>query len=58
MQRTAWNERTLFPKIPIIIDKENIIIAPGQVKTPVSLLQEDPCEKLTFPCHFTKERFA
>ena len=36
MHRTATNETTLISDIPNIINEENVIIAPGQRKTPVS----------------------
>ena len=35
MHRTASNETILVSQIPNIIDKENVIIAPGQGKVPV-----------------------
>ena len=38
MNRTATNETNLISEIPNIINKENVIIVPGQGKTPVSLL--------------------
>ena len=46
MHRTATNETTLISEIPNIINEENIIIAPGQGKTPVSILGDEFCGKL------------
>ena len=36
-------------EIPNIIDQENVIIAPGQGKTPVSILSDKFCEEQAFP---------
>ena len=38
MNRTATNETNLISDIPNIINEENVIIAPDQGKTPVSIL--------------------
>ena len=40
MYRTALNETTLASEIPNIINEENVIIAPGQGKIPVSILRD------------------
>ena len=36
-------------EIPNITDQENVIIAPGQGKTPVSILSDEFCEEQAFP---------
>ena len=46
---TASNETTLASDIPNIVNNENIIIAPSQGKTPVSVLSDEFCEEQTFP---------
>ena len=52
MHGTVSNETTLVSEVAIIIDKEDIIIAPGQEKTPLSVLNDDMCEELAFPYLF------
>ena len=37
MYRTASNETALVSEVPYIINDENVIIAPGQEKKPVSI---------------------
>ena len=49
MHRTASNETTLISEIPNIINEENITIAPGQRKKPVSILSDEFCEEQAFP---------
>ena len=49
MHRTASNETTLVSDIPNIVNNENIILAPGQEKTPVSVLNDEFCGEQTFP---------
>ena len=49
MYRTASNETTLVPEISNIINEENVIIAPRQGKTPVSVLRDEFCEEQAFP---------
>lgn len=41
MHKTAANKTALFSEMPIIIYKRNVITAPGQQKTPISLLNDD-----------------
>ena len=48
MHRTASNETTLVSEIPNIINEENVIIAPGQGKIPVSILIDKFCEEQAF----------
>ena len=54
----AGYETTLVPEIPRITDDENVIIAPGQDKTPVTVLNDDHCEELAFPYLFLAGRFG
>ena len=43
------NETTLVSEVPVIFDKENKIIAPGQGKKLLSVLNDDIYEELLFP---------
>ena len=49
IQRTASNETTLVSDIPNIVSNQNIITAPGQGKTPVSVLSDEFYEEQAFP---------
>ena len=49
IHRTASNETTLVSDIPNIVNNENIIIAPGQGKTPISVLSDEYREEQAFP---------
>ena len=49
IHRTASNEKTLFFNIPNTANTENIIIAPGQGKTPVFVLTDEFCKEQAFP---------
>ena len=57
MHRTALNETSLVSEIPNTIDKENVIIVPGQGKTPVSILSDEFCEKQAFTHLFPKDKY-
>lgn len=46
--RAAGYETTLAPEISRIIDNNNLIMATGQGKTPVSVLKDDHYEELAF----------
>lgn len=54
MYRSGTNETVLVSEVPIIIDKENVIKAPGQGKSPLTVLNDDRREELLFPCLFPK----
>ena len=41
MHRTASHETTLVSEIPNIINEGDVIIAPGQGKKPVSILNDE-----------------
>ena len=45
-------------EIPNMIDKENVIIAPGKRKTPMSILSDKFCEELAFPHLLPKGKFG
>ena len=44
MHRAASNKTTLISENPNIINEENVIVAPGQRKLPVSILRDKLCE--------------
>ena len=56
--RAAGYETTLVPEIPRIIEDDNVIMAPGQIKTPVSVLNDDHCDELAFPYLFPTGKFG
>ena len=58
MVRTYSYETTLVPEIPTITEDDNVIIATGQGKTPVLVLNDDHCEELTFPYLFLTGKFG
>ena len=49
IHRTASKETTLVSAIPNIVSNQNNIIAPGQGKTPISVLSDEFCEEQAFP---------
>ena len=55
MHSTALNETPLVFEIESTINKETFIIAPGQGKIPVSILNNKFCDK--FPHLFPKDKF-
>ena len=57
-RRAAWYETTLVPEILRIIEDDNVIMAPGQGKTPVSVLNDHHCEELAFPYLFPTRKFG
>ena len=56
--RDAGYETTPVPEIPRIIEDDNVIMAPGQGKTPVSVLNDDHWEELAFPYLFPTGKFV
>ena len=58
MHRSVSNETGVVSEMPILIDKENFIVVPGQGKAPVSLLHVDTCEELAFWYLFSKRKFG
>ena len=58
LHRVAANQATLISEIPNIIDKDNVTNAPGQSKTPPSVLRDDYCEELAFPCLFPTRKYG
>ena len=49
MHRTGSNETAVVSEIPCLINDENVIIAPGQGKIPMSVLNDEYCEEQSFP---------
>ena len=58
MYRTASNGTTLVSEIPNTINEENVTIAPGQGKIPVSVLRDEFCEEQAFPHLLPKGKFG
>ena len=58
MYRTTTNENTLISEIPNIINLENVVIAPSQGKTPVSILGNEFCEEQAFLYLLNKVKFG
>ena len=56
--RVGSNESMLVSNIPYAIDEENITIAPGEGKKPLSMLSDKNCEELAFPYLLPKGRFG
>ena len=56
--RAGGYETTLVPELPRITEDDNVIMAPGQGKTPVSVLNDDHCEELAFPYFFLTGKFG
>ena len=56
--RAAGYETTLVPETSRIIEDDNVTMAPGQGKTPVSVLNDDHCEELAFPYLFPTGKFG
>ena len=58
LHRVAASETTLISEIPSILGEDNITIAPGHGKTPLSILHDDYCEELAFPYLFPTGKFG
>ena len=58
MYRTTSNGTTLVSEIPNTINEENVTIAPGQGKIPVSVLRDEFCEEQAFPHLLPKGKFG
>ena len=58
MHRTGLNETALVSEMPIVLDKKNVIMRPGQGKIPASLLHDNTCEELAFLYSFSKGKFG
>ena len=58
MHKTATNETPLISEIPNISNEENVIIAPGQGKTPVSILRDAFCEEQAFSYLLPEGKFG
>ena len=58
MYRTASNNATLVSQIPNIITDENLMIAPGQGKTQISILSGEFCEENAFFSFLPRDKFS
>lgn len=58
MYRTASNNATLVSQIPNIITDENLMIAPGQGKTQISILSDEFCEENAFFSFLPRDKFS
>ena len=58
MHITVRSCENMISEIPNIISEENFIIAPGQEKTPVSILGDEFCEEQAFPYLLHKSKFG
>ena len=45
---TATDETSLISEVPHLVDENNIVLAPGQNKTSLSILSDNHCEELGF----------
>ena len=52
------SQNVLVSNIPHVVENENLIIAPGQGKSPVSILNDEFCEELAFPHLFPTGKFG
>ena len=57
LHRVAANETSLISELSSIIDEDNIIIAPGQGNTSLSILHADFSEELASPYLFITGKF-
>ena len=56
--RVGSTETMLISTIPYSVEEENVIIAPGENKKPISLLLGQYCEEFAFPYLLPKGRFG
>ena len=56
--RFQANETALINNIPYQINDDNIVIAPGQGKRPLSLINDENCEELAHPCLLPTGKFG
>ena len=56
--RIQTTETALISCIPTHVDEENLVIAPGEGKRPLSLLTDDHCEGLAHPCLLPTGKFG
>ena len=52
------NETVLVSEVPNIVQNENLIVAPGQGKSPISVFNDSHCEELAFPYLLPRGRFG
>ena len=58
VHKAVGYETTLVLEIPRIIEDDNVIMAPDQGKTPVSVLNDAHCEQLAYPYLFPRGKFG
>ena len=58
VHKAVGYETTLVLEIPRIIEDDNVIMAPDQGKTPVSVLNDAHCEALAYPYLFPRGKFG
>ena len=58
MHRDGSNETAHVSEIPYIINDENVIVAPGRGKIPISILADEFCEEHTSPYLLAKGKFG
>ena len=58
MHRDGSNETAPVSEIPYIINDENVIIAPGQGKIPISILNDEFFEEHACPYLLAKGKFG
>ena len=58
VHKAVGYETTLVLEIPRIIEDDNVIMAPDQAKTPVSVLNDAHCEELAYPYLFPRGKFG
>ena len=56
--RVGSTETMLISNIPYSLEQENITIAPGENKKPLSLMTDENCEELAFPYLFPRGKFG
>ena len=56
--KLSASEMTLISDIPNAFEDENLVVAPGEGKTPISLLSDEFCEELSHPHLFPTGKFG
>ena len=56
--RFGSNESVLTCKVPCQIEEESMTVAPGEGKSPASVLTDENCEELAHTYHFPTEKFG
>ena len=56
--RVGANESSLISIVPHQINENDITLAPGEGKSPISMLTDENCEELSFPHLFPSGKFG